>query len=98
SSELSLAASDAAIARDLRNEVLLLIRQGRSDAEIKEYLVARYGQFVLYRPAVRASTWLLWFGPALQLLARGAAVAWVVRRRPRALPETVAQPADEQEW
>lgn len=94
----SLADSDAAIARDLRNEVLLLIRQGRSDAEIKEYLVARYGEFVLYRPAVRASTWLLWFGPALLLLAGGAAVAWVVRRRARALPETVAQPADEQEW
>lgn len=94
----SLADSDAAIARDLRNEVLVLIRQGRSDAEIKDYLVARYGEFVLYRPAVRASTWLLWFGPALLLLAGGAAVAWVVRRRGRALPAAGASSSDDQEW
>lgn len=95
----SLADSDAAIARDLRNEVLGLIRQGRSDAEIKDYLVARYGEFVLYRPAVQASTWLLWFGPAVLLLAGAVAVWWIVRRRARALPDMPARSAnDEQEW
>lgn len=94
----SLADSDAAIARDLRNEVLGLIRQGRSDAEIKDYLVARYGEFVLYRPAVQASTWLLWFGPALLLLGGAGAVAWIVSRRARALPQSAPQSSDEQEW
>lgn len=95
----SLADSDAAIAHDLRNEVLALIRRGMSDAEIKDYLVARYGEFVLYRPVVRANTWLLWFGPALLLLGGGVVVAWIVRRRARALPERpVARDNDEQEW
>lgn len=95
----SLADSDAAIAHDLRNEVLALIRRGMSDAEIKDHLVARYGEFVLYRPAVRADTWLLWFGPAVLLLCGAAAVAWIVRRRGRALPERRVEPAnDEQEW
>lgn len=95
----SLADSDAAIAHDLRNEVLGLIRQGRSDAQIKDHLVARYGEFVLYRPAVQASTWLLWFGPALLLLAGALAVAWVVRRRGRTLPDAApAATDDDQEW
>ena len=95
----SLADSDAAIAHDLRNEVLSMIRRGMSDAEIKEHLVARYGEFVLYRPAVRADTWLLWFGPAVLLLGGAVAVAWIVRRRARALPERPVEPGnEEQEW
>lgn len=63
----SLADSNAQIAHDLRREVLALIRQGKSDGEIKDFLVARYGEFVLYRPQVESKTWLLWFGPALLL-------------------------------
>ena len=56
---------------------------GKSDAEIKQYLVARYGDFVLYNPPVKQTTWLLWFGPFL-LLASGAAIWYaVVRRRGR---------------
>ena len=54
--------------------------EGRSDREIEQFLVARYGEFVLYRPRVEASTWLLWFGPALLLLVGGFVVARVVRR------------------
>ena len=76
----SLADSDAQIAHDLRREVLGLMREGRSDDEIEQFLVARYGEFVLYRPRVEASTWLLWFGPALLLLVGGFVVARVVRR------------------
>ena len=75
----SLADSNAQIARDLRREVLVLMRQGKSDREIQDYLVARYGEFVLYKPRVEASTWLLWFGPALLLLVGGFVVARVVR-------------------
>ena len=70
----SLADSNAQIAVDLRREVLELMRKGKSDAEIKDFLVARYGEFVLYRPQVESKTWLLWFGPALVLLAGGIVV------------------------
>ena len=76
----SLADSNAQIAHDLRREVLGLMREHRSDADIKRFLVARYGEFVLYRPRVESKTWLLWFGPALLLLAGGFVVARIVRR------------------
>ncbi|GAA5009653.1 cytochrome c-type biogenesis protein CcmH [Pseudoluteimonas lycopersici] len=80
----SLADSNAMVAQDLRREVLELMHQGRTDAQIEDYLVARYGEFVLYKPRVEASTWLLWFGPALVLLAGAAVVMAIVRRRSRA--------------
>ena len=91
----SLADSNAQIARDLRREVLELMRQGKSDGEIKAFLVARYGEFVLYRPQVESKTWLLWFGPMLVLLAGAFIVAGIVRRR-AATGASVAD--DEQEW
>jgi cytochrome c-type biogenesis protein CcmH len=77
----SLADSNAQIAQDLRREVLVLMRQGRSDPEIRDFLVARYGEFVLYKPRIGVTTWLLWFGPALLLVAGGIVVARVVRSR-----------------
>ncbi|NUS60779.1 MAG: cytochrome c-type biogenesis protein CcmH, partial [Lysobacter sp.] len=91
----SLADSNAQIAYDLRREVLDLMREGRSDAQIKEFLVARYGEFVLYRPRMEATTWLLWLGPALLLLAGGFVVARIVRKRATTTP--VAEEPD-QEW
>lgn len=91
----SLADSNAQIAVDLRREVLALMRAGRTDAQVKDFLVARYGEFVLYRPQVEASTWLLWFGPALLLLAGGFVIAGIVRKR--AGTRTVADD-DRQEW
>ncbi len=90
----SLADSNAQVAHDLRAEVLELMRKGRTDAEIETYLVQRYGEFVLYRPRVDASTWLLWFGP-LALLAVGAVVVARLARHRRDAP----LPHDEtQEW
>lgn len=91
----SLADSNAQIARDLRGEVLDLMRQGKSDREIKDFLVARYGEFVLYRPQVESKTWLLWFGPALVLLAGGFIVVGIVRRR---AGSTAIASDDDQEW
>ncbi|MBW3549784.1 MAG: cytochrome c-type biogenesis protein CcmH [Proteobacteria bacterium] len=91
----SLADSNAQIAVDLRREVLGLMQQGKSDAEIKEFLVARYGEFVLYRPQVGARTWLLWFGPLLLLVIGGVVLAHVVRQRGGGQP--VADDED-QEW
>lgn len=95
----SLADSNAAIAQDLREEVLQLMRQGKTNDEIKLYLVARYGEFVLYRPRLEPSTWLLWFGPALLLLAGGLVVAVIVRKRGgrKSLSGNI-DADDEQEW
>ena len=64
----SLASSRAELAEDLRREVRKLIREEKTDAEIKSYLVERYGDFVLYRPQVKPLTWPLWFGPFFMLL------------------------------
>lgn len=90
----SLADSNAQIAHDLRREVFELMREGRSDAEIRDYLVDRYGEFVLYRPRFGGHTWLLWLGPALVLLAGGIVVARIVRSRSRQ-PLPVEE---DQEW
>jgi cytochrome c-type biogenesis protein CcmH len=78
----SLADSNAPLAEDLRREVRALAVSGKSDDEIKGFLVARYGDFVLYDPPVKRITWLLWFGPFV-LLAIGAAIWWAVARRRR---------------
>ena len=76
----SLADSNAGLADDLRREVRALAVAGKSDEEIKQFLVARYGDFVLYDPPVKRITWLLWFGPFV-LLAGGAVIWWLVARR-----------------
>lgn len=91
----SLADSNAQIAVDLRREVLELMREGRSDQEVRDFLVARYGEFVLYRPQVGAKTWLLWFGPLLFALLGGVVVWRLLRRNAGA----ASPPADDsQEW
>jgi cytochrome c-type biogenesis protein CcmH len=77
----TLAASRAELAEDLRKEVRRLIRENKSDQEIKDYLVTRYGDFVLYRPPVKPTTWLLWFGPFILLAGGVAALIVFLRRR-----------------
>ncbi|MCU0970832.1 MAG: cytochrome c-type biogenesis protein CcmH [Gammaproteobacteria bacterium] len=77
----SLAESRAPLAKDLRQEVRDLMRQGRSDREVVEYLTARYGDFVLYRPPFKPETYLLWLGPALFLGVGGLAWLIAVRRQ-----------------
>lgn len=94
----SLAESNAQIAVDLRREVLELMRQGKSDGEVKDFLVARYGEFVLYRPQVESKTWLLWFGPLAVLLAGGFIVAGAVRRRSRPPATSADERTEDQEW
>jgi len=64
----SLSDSNADLARDLRNEVYRMVSEGQSDQQIIDFLVARYGDFVLYRPPLKTTTLLLWFGPFILLL------------------------------
>lgn len=87
-----LADSNADFARDLRHKVFELMQQGKSDAQIKQYLVDRYSDFVLYDPPVNTHTWLLWFGPLLILIAGGAVVGYTIRKRSRT--GTPAAPTD----
>ena len=84
----TLADSNAPLAEDLRNQVREKMRLGASDSEIVDYMVARYGDFVLYRPPFKLTTVLLWFGPLL-LLAAGFVVLLrrILRRPPAQDPE-----------
>jgi cytochrome c-type biogenesis protein CcmH len=89
----TLADSTAPLAEDLRREVREMALQGKSDAEIKQYLVARYGDFVLYKPPVKPTTWLLWFGPFAFLLGGGLVWYVVLRRRGRKTSDDDGPPA-----
>ena len=77
----TIADSNATLAADLRREIRAMVAAGRSDREILDFLVARYGDFVLYRPPVQPSTWALWGAPAAFLLIGSVAFARVLRRR-----------------
>jgi len=83
----SLAGSRADLAQDLRREVRILIKDGKSDADIREFMVSRYGDFILYRPPVKPTTWLLWGGPFLLLIAGVGALIVYLRRRNRAVAQ-----------
>lgn len=77
----SLSGSHADLAKDLRREIRGLIKAGKTDAEILDFMVARYGDFVLYRPPVKPSTWLLWGGPFVLLIGAVVGLLNFVRRR-----------------
>jgi cytochrome c-type biogenesis protein CcmH len=77
----TIADSTAPLAADLRREVREMIKAGRSDAEIRQFMLDRYGDFVLYRPRVSGATFLLWAAPALLLLIGGLAAVRFIRRR-----------------
>lgn len=77
----TIADSDADLAADLRRQVHGMVAAGKTDAEIRAYLVDRYGNFVLYKPPLQASTWLLWSGPFLLLMAGLAVLVRILKRR-----------------
>ena len=87
----TIADSNADLAVDLKNQVRDQLRRGRSDDEIRAYMVERYGDFVLYRPPVKATTALLWFGPFVMVLAGLGGLALYLRQRRRI---AVDDPAD----
>ncbi|MBP6778814.1 MAG: cytochrome c-type biogenesis protein CcmH [Piscinibacter sp.] len=85
----SLAGSRADLAQDLRREIRALIKQGKTDQEVLDFLVSRYGDFVRYRPPVKPVTWLLWAGPfVLMLAALAGLLVFLRRRRAAAAPLT----------
>ncbi len=91
----SLAGSRSDLANDLRRELRTLIKQGKTDAEIREFMVSRYGDFVLYRPPVKPITWLLWIGPFVLMVAGVIALFVYMRRRNRDISSAVALTEEE---
>lgn len=77
----SLAGSQASVAEDLRREVYRLMQEGKSRQEVIDFLVARYGNFVLYEPPLEPSTYLLWFGPFLFVALGGVLLVRTLRRK-----------------
>lgn len=77
----TIADSNADLAVDLRNEIREKIESGMSDAEIKDFMVARYGDFVLYRPPLKTTTLFLWVGPFLLLAVGGGILYFTLRQR-----------------
>ena len=75
----NLAGSDAPIAQDLKQKTYDMVKDGRSDAEIRQYMNERYGDFISYTPPVRPSTWILWFFPPVLLVF--VMLAWFIRNR-----------------
>ena len=92
----SLAGSQADLAKDLREEVRSLIKSGKSDEEVKDFLVSRYGDFVLYRPQVKPITYALWAGPFVLLLIGIGALVIYLRRRNQQVEEAPLSDADRQ--
>jgi len=89
----SLASSRAELADDLRREVRSLLSEGKTDQQVKNFLVERYGDFVLYRPEIKPMTWLLWFGPFVLLFGAVAGLWWYLRQR-RQLADTAPALSD----
>lgn len=77
----SIADSNAGFSEDMRREIRAMVRAGKSDREIIDFMVARYGDFVLYRPPLKESTWLLWAGPFLLLALAMVVLVRTIRRR-----------------
>jgi len=79
----SLAASDSDFAHDVRREMRTMMKEGKTDQEIKDFLVQRFGDFILFRPPVKGETFLLWFGPLILLVVGATTLVFVLRRRNR---------------
>jgi cytochrome c-type biogenesis protein CcmH len=88
----TLADSSAPLAEDLRKEIRVLMHEGKTDEEVKAYLVERYGDFVLYRPPMQANTALLWIGPFIMLLI--GAITLIVVLKKRSSIESSAEPSE----
>ena len=93
----SLAGSNAELANDLRREIRTLIKDGKSDSEIMDFMVDRYGDFVRYRPPMKGTTLVLWFGPALLFIVGLVALVRYLRRRDVAVGEVSLSPEEQKQ-
>ncbi|GAB2897348.1 hypothetical protein GCM10027046_28620 [Uliginosibacterium flavum] len=90
----SIAESQADLAMDLKRQVREMLVAGKSEAEVRDYMVERYGDFVLYDPPMQTGTLLLWLGPFLLLLGALGAFFWRLRQRGKAPADTMLDPAE----
>jgi len=90
-----LADSEADLAKDLRRQVFELMQNGKSDAQIKQYLAERYNDFVLYDPPLKPGTWLLWFAPGVLVAVGAGVLVSILRQRSRQVP---VEPETEEDW
>lgn len=93
----NLADSNAKIAVDLRKNLYNLLQEGKSDSEIIDFMVYRYGEFVLYRPQLKKQTYILWFGPAVLVLCFALGVILVLKRRSKIKDDEVNLSDEEQQ-
>jgi cytochrome c-type biogenesis protein CcmH len=91
----NLADSEADLAKDLRRQVYTMMQSGKSDEDIKQFLVSRYNDFVLYDPPLKPGTWLLWFAPGVLVAVGAGVLVNIVRRRSRQIP---AGAETEEDW
>ncbi len=89
----NLAGSDSPIAQDLKHKTYILVKQGQTDDQIRQYMTSRYGEFISYKPPIKRSTWALWFAPPLILFL--ALIIWFVRARTRENMATAPLSAEE---
>ena len=93
----SLSGSNAELANDLRREIRAQIKDGKTDGEIRDFMVSRYGDFVLYRPPLKATTLLLWFGPGLFFVGGLVALIRYLRRRNSAIKDAPLSAQEQEE-
>ncbi|MFI4940443.1 MAG: cytochrome c-type biogenesis protein CcmH [Burkholderiales bacterium] len=91
----TIADSHADLAIDLKNQVREMLAKGMTNKEVIDYMVQRYGDFVLYRPPVKSTTWLLWFGPFLLMLGGLAILGWKLLSRRSAVAVAETLPASD---
>lgn len=92
----NLADSNAKIAVDLRKNLYNLLQEGKTDQEIIDFMVYRYGDFVLYRPQLKKQTYILWFGPIVVILGFALSVIFVLRKRSKGKANELALSSKEQ--
>lgn len=90
----NLADSNSQIAVDLRQEVYEMVQQGKAEHEVADFMVARYGEFVLYKPKVSKLTYILWFGPAVFLLVGVIIVVFILRQKKTTKDEPILTSSD----